>query len=256
MSTRNEVAARNKQISNRYKKMSDDLSFDEHVDVDYLVGQEWRPMPVQKTILGLSDNRIWSNDSKWATNNVDPYHAREMNRMKDSAIGASMRPDSFSSITEGYSNALMQRTDYVNADASAEWNSPMTRSTAYKFDREFQNRNPRRTNNPFYDSEGTFMESCFETPVRNQVSIARSNLGPAASCYNPNVGPTKGPSLPKVIGPGTRYTDPSAGLYGREQRINPCVKGKKVANPVGYSGRSGKAPISSGGLIQWNPWST
>lgn len=242
--------------NNNMKKLKDEFaeleSFDTHVDVDYLVPQTWRPMPVGKTILGLSDNKIWTNDSRWAINNNDPYEEREMSKLRDNFGNASMREDSFSSITEDYGTALMQRTNYVNVDADAEWETAISKETAYKFDKSRQ-RYPQRSSRPLYQTEGTFIDTFFESPVRNQVSIARSNIKPRWACDNPR---EKVP-MPRIASPGSVLTSSN---HGQRVNNNPCIRGVQfkrqeycpMTSGPGFTGTTPHVP--SGGTLRWTPW--
>lgn len=233
-----------KSLKNQFMDVS---GFNTHVDQDYLIPQTFRPISVNKNILGLSDSRIFASDDRWSVSKHDPYAFGEMKSLSDSFNCAGIRNDSLSSITEDYSTALMQRTRYAapasNEDDSIGDSNSMRMAAGFD-QRQYQR--PQLTNGIQFSTEGTFYENSYEMPVRNKVSFARSNTRPFAACGLPREMPT----LPRTERIGSQLLNPA---FGQKINSNPCIAGKKIRTPIGCTVGS-RSTVSNGGQFTWSPW--
>lgn len=236
-----------KSLRNEFMDVS---GFNEHVSQDYLIPDTYRPVSVNKNILGLSDSRQFESDDRWSVSKYDNYASGEMNSLADKFAIASIRSDELSSITEDYSRALMDRTRY-DAPASNEDDSigdSNSMRMAGGFDRR-QSQRPHLTNRSQFSTEGSFLENVYETPIHNRVSFARSRTRPMTACGNPR----EMPVMPKTIKFGSRNAqlmNPSSGQYINN---NPCINGRKLQRPNDpFTGS--RLTVSNEPTFAWSPW--
>lgn len=179
--------------------------FDHRVDQDSLIGQDWKPMKVSRSILGLSDSRELNKDMEFATSNEDEYAQSEDYCLWQTYRGANERVDEDSNPAEDYASALMQRTRYTNNDNEDCMGDQNSMDVAARFDRA-RKRYPFDVNPLKYDISADFFDNDFEEPIRSCGRVPRSNV------YRmPCIGAKPRYTMPKKLPMNNTLFDPSVG---------------------------------------------
>jgi hypothetical protein len=196
-----------KSMTQQYDHFTD---FDERVDQDSRIGQDWKPMKVSRSILGLSDSRELSKDMEFATSNEDEYEQSENYNLWQTFRGANERVDEDSNPAEDYASALMQRTRYTNNDNEDCMGDKNSMDVAARFDRG-RRRFPFEVNPLKYDVSADFFDNNFEEPIRSCGRVPRSNVA-----RMPCIGAPQRYTMPKKLPIGNPLFEASIG-----QRYDP-----------------------------------
>lgn len=244
-----------KQMTRQFDSLAD---FDERVDQDSLIGQNWKPMKVSKNILGLSDSKELNKDAEWATHNYDPYNSSETRCLVDTFHGRSRRDDQDSNIAEDYAQGLMDRTRYTNNDNEDCMGDARSMEVAASFDRS-RRRFPRENNSSKYMTSADFYDNTFEEYIRPAATVPRSYIkkNPCGSRWPES-------DMPKHVQITSKLLDPRAGqkrdpASNRGPGLTTTPTGKqcvqaKPAKKIIQCRKKGPITIPDGGRIAWTPW--
>lgn len=242
-----------KKMTRQFDALDD---FDTRVDQDSLVGQNWKPMKVNKTILGLSDSRELNKDAQWATHNYDQYSGVETGCLADTFRGKNRRNDQDSNIAEDYSQALMDRSRYTSNDKDDCMGDARSMDVAASFDRS-RRRFPRENNSSKYMTSADFYDNTYEEYIRPAAQVPRSYIK-----KNPCGSRRPESDMPRHVDIGSFLLSPVAGqkrdpASNRGPNLNvQCAKvktGAQVSRDMKCR-KKGPITIPDGGKIAWTPW--
>jgi hypothetical protein len=160
-------------INNSYQRFaSKNAGFDDIPDRDYLIDDEWRPAPVAKRILGLSESKRFAADDVFS-DIFDEYASIEADRIADAS--KMQRWDDAPNIASDYAQALSERTRYSSTKADEEEYEKNKLIMAAKLDKT-RRRYPQRISMTAHYTDATFDED-----VQDSAPLYRGNQRPGMS---------------------------------------------------------------------------
>lgn len=232
-------------INNSFQRFaSRNADFDDIPDRDYMIDDDWRPAPVAKRILGLSESKRFEADDLFS-DIYDEYASIEADRIADASD--IQRWDEAPNIAADYGRALSERTRYSSTKADEDEYERNKLIMAHKLDK-VRRRYPQRISMTAHYTDATFDDDVQDT-VPTFRGAQRPGMSRVPSMYgkcddrrrNPfpynqaalNSGfPTPTPNLPRM--PERAFESRALNLGACDNLPGPFApEGRKCANVPG-----------------------